>query len=328
MRGATRPVLDALAGGHGHERRRSSRSARTCATARRAGRRCARCASRARAGSRCCCPFAWLSRGSSSRADVAQYAASSGGGRLGPAAALIGLCLSGVGAGAACVMTGALPAPPIDRARRVDPAPAPKRHAARTQAGRQSPTRTPTAPRTPAPPRPSPPPPPARRTDRGREARRRVKAKAAAQADDDERTDKQTRRPRRHEQRVRLRGHERRERPRASPRPRAPRVGGRGARPSGGGGEQRGGGGAAQQRRRARAERRLDAERASSASRAAERVSPHLAARDHARMPRDPELNEYLTRLAGQDEVLARSPARRASCRTPGCSRGPTRPRC
>ena len=41
------------------------------------------------------------------------YAASNGGGRLGPAAALLGLCLSGVGAGAACVMTGALPAPPI-----------------------------------------------------------------------------------------------------------------------------------------------------------------------------------------------------------------------
>jgi hypothetical protein len=59
-------------------------------------------------------PFGWLAR-LLSRQDVTttMYAASNGGGRLGPAAALVGLCLSGVGAGAACVMTGALPAPPI-----------------------------------------------------------------------------------------------------------------------------------------------------------------------------------------------------------------------
>ena len=59
-------------------------------------------------------PFGWLAR-LLSRSDVSTsvYAASTGGGRLGPAAALVGLCLSGVGAGAACVMTGALPAPPI-----------------------------------------------------------------------------------------------------------------------------------------------------------------------------------------------------------------------
>jgi len=59
-------------------------------------------------------PFGWLAR-LLSRSDVAtsMYAASTGGGRLGPAAALLGICLSGVGAGAACVMTGALPAPPI-----------------------------------------------------------------------------------------------------------------------------------------------------------------------------------------------------------------------
>src|SRR3954453_13260728 len=56
-------------------------------------------------------PFAWLSR-ILNRADVMQYA-SSGGGRLGPVASVIGLCLGGVGAGAACVMTGALPAAPI-----------------------------------------------------------------------------------------------------------------------------------------------------------------------------------------------------------------------
>jgi hypothetical protein len=59
-------------------------------------------------------PFGWLAR-LLARSDVTttMYAASNGGGRLGPAAALVGLCLSGVGAGAACVMTGALPAPPI-----------------------------------------------------------------------------------------------------------------------------------------------------------------------------------------------------------------------
>jgi RNA polymerase sigma factor (sigma-70 family) len=59
-------------------------------------------------------PFGWLAR-LLSRSDVTTnlYAASNGGGRLGPAAAVLGLCLSSVGAGAACVMTGALPAPPL-----------------------------------------------------------------------------------------------------------------------------------------------------------------------------------------------------------------------
>ena len=56
-------------------------------------------------------PFAWLSR-LLSRPEVVQLT-SSGGGRFGPAAGLIGLCLTGAGAGAACVMTGALPAAPI-----------------------------------------------------------------------------------------------------------------------------------------------------------------------------------------------------------------------
>src|SRR5690349_19249944 len=49
-------------------------------------------------------PFGWLTR-LAERADL-MYAASNG--RLGPAATLIGLCLSGVGAGAACIATGAL----------------------------------------------------------------------------------------------------------------------------------------------------------------------------------------------------------------------------
>ena len=57
-------------------------------------------------------PFGWLAR-LVSRSDVAMYAASNGGGRFGPAAAVLGICLSGVGAGAACMMSGALPAPPL-----------------------------------------------------------------------------------------------------------------------------------------------------------------------------------------------------------------------
>jgi RNA polymerase sigma factor (sigma-70 family) len=59
-------------------------------------------------------PFGWLGR-LFARPDVTStmYAASNGGGRLGPAAALVGLCVGGAGAGAACVMTGALPVAPI-----------------------------------------------------------------------------------------------------------------------------------------------------------------------------------------------------------------------
>jgi RNA polymerase sigma factor (sigma-70 family) len=55
-------------------------------------------------------PFGWLAR-LAVRPEVAMYA--TGGGRFGPAAAVLGVCLSGGLAGAACVMTGALPAPPI-----------------------------------------------------------------------------------------------------------------------------------------------------------------------------------------------------------------------
>src|SRR3954468_15569613 len=56
-------------------------------------------------------PFGWLVRVAG--ADVAQVAGAAGGGRFGPAAALLGLCLGGGMAGAACVVTGALPAPPV-----------------------------------------------------------------------------------------------------------------------------------------------------------------------------------------------------------------------
>ncbi|WP_028067079.1 hypothetical protein [Solirubrobacter soli] len=56
-------------------------------------------------------PFGWLAR-LLSRSEVALYS-SAGGGRFGPAAAVLGICLGGGVAGAACVMTGAVPAPPI-----------------------------------------------------------------------------------------------------------------------------------------------------------------------------------------------------------------------
>lgn len=71
-------------------------------------------------------PFEWITR-LLSRPEVSNsvYAASNGGGRLGPAAALVGLCLSGAGAGAACMMTGALPAPAILASAEHAPKPAP-----------------------------------------------------------------------------------------------------------------------------------------------------------------------------------------------------------
>lgn len=71
-------------------------------------------------------PVGWLVR-LLSRSDVALYT-SAGGGRLGPAAAILGICVSGVGAGAACVMTGALPAPPIiAHSSAPEPTPAPRK---------------------------------------------------------------------------------------------------------------------------------------------------------------------------------------------------------
>ncbi|MBE2319085.1 RNA polymerase sigma factor [Solirubrobacter sp. CPCC 204708] len=56
-------------------------------------------------------PFGWITR-LLTRPEVVQLS-SSGGGRFGTAASIVGLCLTGAGAGAACVMTGALPAPAI-----------------------------------------------------------------------------------------------------------------------------------------------------------------------------------------------------------------------
>lgn len=73
-------------------------------------------------------PFGWITR-LLGRPEVGNtvYAASSGGGRLGPAAALVGLCLSGAGAGAACMVTGALPTPAlIAAADKPEPTPTPE----------------------------------------------------------------------------------------------------------------------------------------------------------------------------------------------------------
>lgn len=104
------PVLDALAGGTATSAQMLSirPHLRHCATCRATvrGMRFSRTRRIALLA-----PFAWLSK-LMARADVMQYASSGGGGRLGPAAAALGLCVGSVGAGA-CVMTGALPAPPI-----------------------------------------------------------------------------------------------------------------------------------------------------------------------------------------------------------------------
>ena len=100
-------VLSALATGHRDERADRLDPPPSAPLRRPAARPSARCASRAPAGWRCSGPFAWLAR-LLTRPEV--YAISTGGGRFGPAAAALGLCLSGVGA-ATCVMTGAIPAP-------------------------------------------------------------------------------------------------------------------------------------------------------------------------------------------------------------------------
>jgi RNA polymerase sigma factor (sigma-70 family) len=75
-------------------------------------------------------PFGWITR-VLNRPEVVQLS-SSGGGRFGTAASILGLCLTGAGAGAACVMTGALPAPAIiatvDRPEATS-TPAPKKRA-------------------------------------------------------------------------------------------------------------------------------------------------------------------------------------------------------
>jgi RNA polymerase sigma factor (sigma-70 family) len=59
-------------------------------------------------------PWALLARAAASDVGTGvQYASASGGARLGAAAALAGLCFAGAGAGAVCVVTGGVPAPPL-----------------------------------------------------------------------------------------------------------------------------------------------------------------------------------------------------------------------
>ncbi|HEX6027274.1 MAG TPA: sigma-70 family RNA polymerase sigma factor [Solirubrobacter sp.] len=129
-------------------------------------------------------PFAWLAR-LLTRPEV--FAVSSGGGRLGPAAAAIGLCLSGVGA-ATCVVTGALPAPPIVSV--VDEKPKAERPKKPKRAERKQPRRsaTPTATAvatvasqrsTPAPTAAKPKPRPTRRKPATTTAKRKPRAKTA-----------------------------------------------------------------------------------------------------------------------------------------------------
>jgi RNA polymerase sigma factor (sigma-70 family) len=72
----------------------------------------------------------------------AQLAASTGGGRTATVAALIGVCLSGVGAGTYCVATALLPDPPIVKAERPATKHDPPRH------GRATTHRTTSAPAT------------------------------------------------------------------------------------------------------------------------------------------------------------------------------------
>jgi RNA polymerase sigma factor (sigma-70 family) len=85
-------------------------------------------------------PFAWLAR-LLTRPEV--FAASTGGGRLGPAAAAIGLCLSGVGA-ATCVVTGAMPAAPLIAVVDEKPTPEPPKADKPKRKPRQRATPTPT----------------------------------------------------------------------------------------------------------------------------------------------------------------------------------------
>jgi hypothetical protein len=91
-------------------------------------------------------PFGWLAR-LVARPEVAMYA--SGGGRFGPAAAVLGICLSGGVAGAACVMTGALPAPPI--IAHVSGSPKPPEAVKRVMTKKRTPAKTQVAKTTPTP---------------------------------------------------------------------------------------------------------------------------------------------------------------------------------
>ena len=82
-------------------------------------------------------PLRWLQRlGGSDVVAGAQLAGASGGGRGMGVAALVGLCLSGAGAGTYCAMTGALPGSPAAIVREAEPTP--RRDARRAPRERRS----------------------------------------------------------------------------------------------------------------------------------------------------------------------------------------------
>ncbi len=91
-------------------------------------------------------PWVLLTRAAASDMSTSvQYASATGGGRLGAAAALAGLCLTGAGAGAMCMVSGALPAPPLlaHAAGRPAAAHTARAHRRRLPARHATPTATP-----------------------------------------------------------------------------------------------------------------------------------------------------------------------------------------
>jgi RNA polymerase sigma factor (sigma-70 family) len=79
-------------------------------------------------------PWGLLTRAAGSDAGTSvQYASVSGGGRLSAAAALVGLCLTGAGAGAVCMVAGGAPSPPLISHAQREPAP---KHSQRRSPGR------------------------------------------------------------------------------------------------------------------------------------------------------------------------------------------------
>jgi RNA polymerase sigma factor (sigma-70 family) len=76
-------------------------------------------------------PWVLLARAAASDVGTSvQYASAGGGGRLGAAAALAGLCLTGAGAGAVCAVSGGTPRPPLVAHTATKEKPAPAKRAA------------------------------------------------------------------------------------------------------------------------------------------------------------------------------------------------------
>jgi RNA polymerase sigma factor (sigma-70 family) len=89
-------------------------------------------------------PWALLTRAAASDVGTnVQLASAGGGGRLSAAAALVGLCLTGAGAGAMCAVTVGIPAPPlISHLERKDPPAAKRAHKRRPAVRRIKPLPT------------------------------------------------------------------------------------------------------------------------------------------------------------------------------------------